>query len=146
MMYFFVAVFFLLVACGESGPAPIQFGSDQCAYCRMTISDKKFASELITSKGKPYKFDSPECLFRFFSDETVETRSKVASLWVTNYKQPGELIDAKSAFYLQNPEFRSPMGLNIAAFKTEADVVAMFERYPGKRMEFSGVFIAASGR
>ena len=38
---------------------------------------------------------------------------------VTDFATPGSFIDAVNAFYVQNDNFRSPMGLNVVAFESE---------------------------
>ena len=49
----------LLAACQPS-PKPIEYGSDMCDYCKMTIVDQQHAAELVTTKGKAFKFDAIE--------------------------------------------------------------------------------------
>ena len=50
---------FLAVSCSPEAQ-PINYGSDQCDFCRMTIVDKAHAAEVVTKKGRAYKFDSGE--------------------------------------------------------------------------------------
>lgn len=45
------------MSCQQSGPKDFLLGSDQCDNCKMTITDIKYGTELITEKGKVYKFD-----------------------------------------------------------------------------------------
>jgi len=54
----------LLTACSHE-PDPIRYGKDACAHCKMTIMDKRFSAELITAKGKVFKFDAAECMAGF---------------------------------------------------------------------------------
>ncbi|MBI2794825.1 MAG: nitrous oxide reductase accessory protein NosL [Ignavibacteria bacterium] len=140
------ALFFILVACTASGPTPINFGADPCAHCRMTITDKKFASELVSYTGKALKFDSPECLIGYYYQTSVESHTRITSIWVSNFNKPGELIDAKSASYLRSSELHSPMGLNVAAFVNNQEASAMLERYPGMILNFDSVVKLATGR
>src|SRR5690606_253472 len=42
----------------------------------------------------------------------------VHSLWVTDFARPGRLLRAEEARYLRSGALRSPMGLNVAAFRT----------------------------
>ena len=83
----------LFTSC-EVGPEPIRYGEEGCQYCKMTIVDKQHASELVTTKGKVYKFDAIECMINFKS----ENPSKDFELELVNdYKNPGQLIDATFA-------------------------------------------------
>ncbi|MGB5288980.1 MAG: hypothetical protein WBN42_10875, partial [Ignavibacteriaceae bacterium] len=58
-MVFLLPLLFLLASCG-SKPEPINYGKDECEFCRMQISDNRYGAELVTDKGKVYKFDSIE--------------------------------------------------------------------------------------
>lgn len=49
-------------SCSTVEPTPIKLNTDNCDYCKMTIADLRFASELITEKGKVYKYDDLSCL------------------------------------------------------------------------------------
>jgi copper chaperone NosL len=108
----------MIVSCSEPKPQPIAYGTAQCAACRMGITDQKFGSELVTTKGKTYVFDSPECMIEFAEGGTV-AKDEIHSLWVTDFLQPGTLIDARTAWYLESDMIHSPMGLNVAAFRDE---------------------------
>lgn len=108
----------LLVSCGGE-PEPINYGHDECEYCRMLITDDKYGAELITDKGKVYKFDSIECLINYALVENLIGNNEVTML-VDDFSNPGNFTDARTAFYLHNDEFRSPMGLNVMAFSDES--------------------------
>ena len=55
LSYFFF--FTLLISCGKKEAEPIKLNSDGCEFCKMKISDGKFGAEIITAKGRIYKFD-----------------------------------------------------------------------------------------
>ena len=99
-------------------PQPIQYGKDACHTCKMTLVDKKFGAELVTAKGKVYKFDDVNCMVNFINSGYLEDETLEHKL-VVDYTQPGKLIPAEEAFYLKSDEFRSPMASEIAAFETE---------------------------
>ncbi len=63
-LIFFITLTLLISSCG-SKPEPINYGHDECEFCRMQISDNRYGAELVTDKGKVYKFDSIECLIEF---------------------------------------------------------------------------------
>lgn len=109
-------LFITLLACSVNGPEPIKYGTDNCGLCKMTIMDKKFGAELITSKGKVFKFDSDECL----KDYVKADPSSAHTVYVTDYYSQ-KLVDGKTAFYLHSLTLKSPMGGNLAAFGTKAD-------------------------
>jgi len=80
--------------------------------------DKKFGAELVTAKGKVYKFDDMNCLLNFINSGYLEDEI-LEHLLVVDYSQPGKLISAENAFYLKSEEIRSPMASGVAAFETE---------------------------
>lgn len=111
-MTFVIGLF--LAGC-QKEPRPIQLGVDSCTFCRMTVGDPRFAAEFVTKKGKVLAFDSIECLAAFaVSGENPGTP------WVTNFNDPGEWLMADRAFYVRSPALRSPMGLNVSAYKNRA--------------------------
>lgn len=103
-----------LISCGAK-PEPINYGKDECEFCRMLITDNKYGAELVTDKGKIYKFDSVECLVDFAITKNL-TGDQTQTLLITDFSSPGNFVDARSAYYVRNNEFRSPMGLNVIAF------------------------------
>ncbi|MBL7942430.1 MAG: nitrous oxide reductase accessory protein NosL [Flavobacteriales bacterium] len=107
---------FWLNAC-NSGPKPIEVGKDACGQCKMTITDARFGAEIITRKGKVYKFDDLVCVLDCIKYGEVK-KEDVASVWCADYLKPEHLIKADEAVYLSGENLRSPMGGNMAAFST----------------------------
>jgi copper chaperone NosL len=120
----------LLVAC-STGPRPIEFGTDACDYCRMTISDERYGSEIVTRKGRVYTYDAVECMVSAVLSGAVEEES-VGQYLTVDYARPTELVDATTAVYLHSSELRSPMGMNLTSFAAREDAVTTAERYPGE--------------
>ena len=110
-------------SCGPDGPEPIKLNTDNCDFCKMTIVDGRFGTELITKKGRVYKFDDLSCMAGYVKENP---KAEALEFYIHNYKSAGELIDAKLATYLSSDSLRSPMGGNIAAFlkKEEAENIA----------------------
>ena len=115
--YVIIALLLLFISCNVS-PNPIDYGSDGCHFCKMTIVDKVHAAEIVTKKGKVYKFDATECMINFIDDfDTTE----IALYLSNNYTEPEELIDATTATFLISENISSPMGAFLSAFKNRAD-------------------------
>ena len=112
----------LLVSC-EVRPKPIDYGSDGCHFCSMTIVDRQHAAEIVTNKGKVFKFDAVECMVHHLKD--VDSNS-IGLFLVNDYLTPGELIDAKEATYLISKNIPSPMGEYLSAFGSR-DVAEQIE-------------------
>ncbi len=109
-------VFLMLNAC-NTNPQSIDYGNDGCHFCKMTIVDKIHGSELITEKGKVFKFDATECMLNYMA-ETKELQ--IGNLLTNYYEAPTELIKIQEATFLISENLPSPMGAYLTAFeKTE---------------------------
>ena len=108
----FLLVLYLLFSCSIE-PSKIEYGKDACHYCKMTIVEETHAAEIVTKKGKPYKYDAIECLLNDFENREEKD---IALFLVTDYETPKKLIDAKTATYLISKNIKSPMGANLTAF------------------------------
>jgi copper chaperone NosL len=88
----------------------------------MTIVENKFGAEIISTKGKVYKFDAVECMINFVNKGKMN-QSDVESYWAVDYNSPGTLINASSAYYLISQNIPSPMGANLSTYtsKTNAE-------------------------
>jgi copper chaperone NosL len=107
----------LLFASCKAGFEKIEYGKEACSHCKMTIVDPQFAAEMITGKGKVYKFDDALCMKQFALD--YETISKNAHFYIAEYTNgKEEFLDATQAIFLRSDFFRSPMSGNCAAFST----------------------------
>ncbi|SRR5579875_1123302 len=115
-----VIVMLVVVGCRPAPPYPIHFGSVECAYCHMVVSDRRFAAELVTKKGRVYYFDSIECLASFVAERQV-AQGDIHSMWVSDFAHPEQLVPAPSAFYLKTRRLHSPMQRNLIAFASSAD-------------------------
>lgn len=101
-------------------PQAIDYGNDGCHFCKMTIVDKVHAAEIVTKKGKVYKFDATECMINF----TKEFDASEIQLYLSNnYKKPEALIDATQATFLISNNIPSPMGAFLSAFKNKEDAI-----------------------
>ena len=97
----------------QTNPEPIAYGHDECAHCRMMISDQKYGGELITQKGRIYKFDSIECMASYYAGASVP---EVQSIWTIDFSNPGMWVKADEAFYLRSKNLPSPMGMFLSSY------------------------------
>lgn len=118
---FIIMSILFLVSCGHAQPVPVKLNVDNCDHCKMTIADTKFAAELITKKGRIYKFDDIICMIDFA--KTFD-QIKDAKYFVTDFKSTDKFIEAPNAFYIKGGNLKSPMGGNIAAFIKKEDAAA----------------------
>ena len=114
-----IILFFMGLSCTVK-PEKINYGNDSCHFCKMTIVNKLFAAELVTNKGRSYKYDALECML---DDLKNWDSSQVNMFLVTNYLSPTEIIDANKATFLISDKIKSPMGANLASFKNRSDAL-----------------------
>lgn len=123
---------FSLLACTVE-PEPLRYGEDACHTCKMTLMDKKFGAELVTIKGKVYKFDDINCMLNFYHTEP-NAPEEFSHKLVVDFAQPAKLIEASHAFYLKSPEIKSPMASQIASFEKK-------ESMEGLKKQWNGIYL-----
>lgn len=106
----------LMLACNTE-PVPLITGKDICSFCKMPVADLKFGAEIITSKGRIYKYDDVICMINWLKSDG-NSKVIVSRKLIADYKNIGELIDAKNAVFVLSNNIRTPMNSGIAAFKT----------------------------
>ena len=107
----------VLAACAKTGPQEIAVGKDQCDNCKMTISDPKYATQLITEKGRAYKFDDISCLNDYETSNTETTAN--AKKYVADFPS-GNFIETGTATLIKGGDIKSPMGGNTQAYQDKA--------------------------
>lgn len=112
---FIVALLCISLLSCSSGPQPIRYGQDACAFCQMTIVDRTHAAQLVTETGKSFKYDAIECMM---NDMKSWDHPQIESLLVADYANPGVLTNATTAAYLISQGIPSPMGKNLTAFES----------------------------
>jgi copper chaperone NosL len=119
------AALILFLSSCNTKPEPLVIGKDVCYDCKMTIMDEKFGGEIITKKGKIYKFDDAHCLAHFLKAGTVKTADIAQTVFI-DYENKGTFLDAMSLYFVVSPTLKSPMNSNAAALsnKTIADKIA----------------------
>lgn len=103
---------FFFASCRPT-PEPIDYGSDLCDFCKMTIVDEQHAAEAVSKKGKVFKFDAIECMANYLSQNSG---TEFPILLVNDYHSPRSLIDARTASYLISKNLPSPMGAFLTGF------------------------------
>jgi copper chaperone NosL len=132
----------LILAAGFAGcstePQKIAYGKDLCDECRMTIMDPKFGAEIMTKKGKAFKFDDAHCIARFLKTGKVKG-DEVGKTLFTDYES-GEFVEAGKAQFVISPQLKSPMNSNAAAFtnKKSSDEVAVMTK--GKVIDWTTLY------
>ena len=132
----FLAVSLLFFMSCSIEPEKINYGSDACHFCQMTIVDQQHASQYVTSKGKQFKFDAIECMLNEFSEKTT---SNIDVILVADYGNPGSMTDANAATFLISPEIKSPMGAFLSGFSDKPMAEKTLQENSGKLYTWTSI-------
>jgi len=129
---------FLLSSCSPR-PEPFVLGTDECVTCKMGVVDLKFGGEILTRKGKVYKFDDIGCMIRYMKSGILNPHDIEQTL-VMNYEKRNEFINVDDAVLIASPLTRSPMGFNLAAFTNRDAAAKYIEGTTGKIFSWSELY------
>lgn len=129
-----VSLVVLLTSC-SSHPEPFKIGQDICHTCKMGIIDIKFGAEIITAKGKVYKFDDAACLTKFIKSGAIDEKD-ISQKVVADFEKPTSFLAIEKAIFVVSPSLKSPMMGNAAAFNNRASAEAFNTPLEGKIMDW----------
>lgn len=95
----------LLLACAPAGPVAIDTQHDTCQWCRMTISNPRFAAQVLVPGEEPQLFDDLGCLSSARPDGEV---------YVADY-DTGSWVVAGRAHFERCSAIETPMGSHLIA-------------------------------
>ena len=120
----------VLTNCQKQTVEPVALApEDMCAYCKMAISEKRYAAELIDSEGQAVKFDEIGCMVNFINSKKNTT--KIVAHFVMDFAER-QWTKADDAYYVRSSEITTPMSGGIIAFKNQAKAKEAADRYHGK--------------
>lgn len=126
----------LLISSCEVKPQEIAYGQDACGYCKMTIVDKQHSAQVVTTKGKAFKYDAVECMMNHIRDWEEQ---EIKYFLVASFNDPGKLVDAQNAHYLITEHIPSPMGKFLTAFEQQANRDELHREYGGSLLDWEGL-------
>jgi copper chaperone NosL len=139
-----LAVLLAVMAGCDSGPlqpAVLDTRNDACAHCRMTVSDARFAAQIVAPGEEARFFDDIGCLREFLRAKPVLAAEAVA--FVASYRTKA-WVRAADALYLQHDALQTPMGSHIVAFEDAAGRDADAAARDGRRLTAAEVFGAVA--
>jgi copper chaperone NosL len=110
-----------MFTCTSPQPVPVKLNAENCDYCKMTIADARFVSELITPKGRIYKFDDISCM-RHYIRENPKMES--SDIYVVDFNHPEGFLPAEKATFVKGDRVNSPMSGNTVAFSEQKEAAA----------------------
>ena len=129
--------FAMMSAC-KAEKEPIKFGTDACEHCKMIAMDPKFGAEIITTKGKIYKFDDVNCLVTYMNNSNL-TQTNIAEIYVIDFSHAQLLVNAKTAFYVHSDQIKSPMASGVAAFETTESRYEQQQTWQGTELNWEEI-------
>jgi copper chaperone NosL len=127
-----------LTSCSAQ-PEPFKYGTDVCTTCKMGIADIKFGNEIITKKGKIYKFDDIGCTVRFLRSGIVEQKD-IDQTVVINYEKKDDFLNVNKAVFVISEEIKSPMNFNTAAFTDKERATEFLKGKTGKLVDWNELY------
>ena len=101
----------MLAGCHSRPARPVEIErSDMCGHCRMAISERQFAAEILDADENATKFDDIGCLLHYLDSN----RDKVVNVFVVDYVTR-RWLDANAAYFVRVKEIATPMGGGIIA-------------------------------
>lgn len=120
----------IAAACGSEsgGPPEIVVDRTACSHCTMLISEPRYAAAYQTAGAEPKVFDDIACLLEAARKETATG----FRYWFHDGND-GTWIDGDAVF-VASPEFRTPMGGGIIAYRDLAAAEHAADQYRGRIM------------
>jgi copper chaperone NosL len=110
---------------GPPEPVAVHFGDDECAHCKMIVSDDRQAAEVVKPGGAATIYDDLGCLL---TREAV-ARPDPGNVFVRAFDGSGWLR-AEAAIVVRSREIASPMGYGYAAFAAGSAAETEARRHP----------------
>jgi copper chaperone NosL len=133
-----LTILFSFLASCNPATEPIVIGKDNCASCKMTFTDVRFGGEILTKKGRVYKFDDTHCLVSFLKSNQVDSNT-IKEIYLVDFTGSHSLLPAASAKLLNSSALRTPMNGNIAAFASVDSFSACIKNYGGEEVKWNDI-------
>jgi copper chaperone NosL len=117
----------LLAACGSGAVKPLELeASDMCSFCRMAISERRFAAEIIDQDDNALKFDDIGCMLHY--QQAAGDKLKPAAVFVTDV-DARQWLPAVDAYFVRSASVKTPMGSGIVAYSNAEKAGSEAVRY-----------------
>lgn len=127
-----------IVASCNNDPKIINYGKDNCDFCKMTIMDDRFPAQCFSKKGKYFKFDDVHCLVEFIRNGGVWS-NEIDRIYFADFLNKGKWITPDKAYLLKSEMIKSPMGSNIAVFASESERDEANKQFNGEKLKWDDI-------
>jgi copper chaperone NosL len=104
------------------------FAEDNCAQCRMAVSDERLASEIINDAGEVLKFDDLGCMLKY---RTSHHDMKIAATFLKDYETK-QWIPYERAVIIET-DVDTPMGSGKVAFADSMRAREFQKKHPSNK-------------
>jgi len=126
----------IVISCSQD-PKPVHLHQDEGEYCKMRISDLRFDAQIVTSKGKAFKFDAIECAANYWVKNRKEFKG--AKIWVSDFQEPKKFLSHDEAVFIKSREIQSPMGESLLALPSAKEADEHLIKYDGKKITWEAI-------
>ncbi len=128
-----------LAACSQKPTDPVEIDpSDMCRYCKMAISEKRYAAEFIDKQGEAYKFDDLGCMNKFL--QTKKLGQDGPQYYFAIDYESKQWLPAQLASFVRSNQFKTPMSGGIVAIREKIRAAQLAQDTQGTVMTFAEVF------
>jgi copper chaperone NosL len=120
----------------QATPAALDNAHDQCASCRMIVSDHRFASQVAAPYEEPRFFDDMSCLADYLATATLP---KNAVVYVADHRTKA-WVPASEAVYTRLKGAGGAMGSQVAAHASVSSRDADPDAVSGEPLDRATVF------
>ena len=128
-----------LAACSQKATDPVEIDpSDMCSYCKMAISEKRYAAEFIDKQGEVHKFDDLGCMKKFL--QTKKLGQNGPQYYFAIDYESKQWLPAQRASFVRSNQFKTPMSGGIVAIREKTRAEQLAHENQGTVMTFTEVF------
>jgi len=136
-----LAAALLACASGPPAPGPLDARREQCAFCRMAVSDARYAAQLVAPAEEPRFFDDAGCLAAYLR-QPAAALPKRAAAFVADHRTKA-WVSAAAAVYTKVDGIDTPMASQLIAHADASSRDADADARGGHPMSVAQVFGAS---
>ena len=133
----FVSTLAAACADGPAKPASLSGSNEACRYCRMAVSNQRFAGQIVAPGEEPVFFDDIGCLSNYVQGRRALPRGAV--VYVADHRTR-EWVSAAASIFTMVPGLETPMASHLIAHASGASLDADPVAAGGRRVAVSTLF------
>lgn len=128
--------------CISSSLEPVEiYPEDMCNRCKMSISDRRFAGEIMVEVSVARKFDDLGCLLKELKERPARDEPPVFAVDFGTR----QWVNMKKAYFVRSRSIVTPMGSGLITFKNRSDADRAATKYGGEVLTYGEVAANSGG-